>query len=228
MESASTAKLAAADAKFENKLAQSRAENAAIRMLVRHLVSFLCVGDAYSLIFVCWWCIWSHFCVLVRNILSFLCAGGEYGLMFVCWWCAILDCCCQCTMCYLKWWCICCIYSLFCPDTCIHPHSKRFLFRNFLFFGLFCTGEARADSRWASAGVSLSQFIQTLKYCHLVPVAIAFCLDCCYIGGPSVRNTYCSEGWDDVSKIFGGSSSYILEFYWTRARPFHNSKALDQ
>ena len=26
----------------------------------------------------------------------------------------------------------------------------------------------------------------------------------------------------------GGSSSYILDFYWTRARPFHNSKALDQ
>ena len=30
------------------------------------------------------------------------------------------------------------------------------------------------------------------------------------------------------TQFFGGSSSYILEFYWTRARPFHNSKALDQ
>ena len=27
---------------------------------------------------------------------------------------------------------------------------------------------------------------------------------------------------------FCGSFSYILEFYWTRARPFHNFKALDQ
>ena len=33
---------------------------------------------------------------------------------------------------------------------------------------------------------------------------------------------------NECTNFSGDSSSYILEFYWARARPFHNSKALDQ